>query len=148
MNSSNDHLLFTKELAPPDLEYTITCIYVLVLNYRDAFLYILYCYMCMYVHSCADLKGGGSRPPPPWNLQSLISPILLEMKKLNQLFFIFVHFHSYTSRLNPPSSPQNILPPRLTLYMYHTATLFLNEADLQACVPLYKTEQIVYALSK
>ena len=26
--------------------------------------------------------SGGSGPPPPWNLQSLISPILLEMKKI------------------------------------------------------------------
>ena len=29
---------------------------------------------------CADLEGGGG-PDAPWNLQSLISPILLEMKK-------------------------------------------------------------------
>ena len=30
-------------------------------------------------------RGGGvgnPPPPPPWNLQSLISPILLEMKKI------------------------------------------------------------------
>ena len=48
-------------------------------------------------------RGGRGGPEPPWNLQSLISPILLEIKK-NQLFFIFVHFHSYTSRLDPPPS--------------------------------------------
>ena len=35
-------------------------------------------------------RGGsaGSGPPPPWNLQSLISPILLEMKKI-VIFHIF-----------------------------------------------------------
>ena len=87
MNSSNDHLLFTKELAPPDLEYTITCIYVLVLNYRDAFLYILYCYMCMYVHSCADLKGG-SRPPPPLVFLNFFKPSILTKIK-NNLFNFF-----------------------------------------------------------
>ena len=31
-------------------------------------------------NSCADLEGGRGGPDPPWNLQSLISPILLEMK--------------------------------------------------------------------
>ena len=37
-----------------------------------------------YCHACADLEGrsGGGGPDPSWNLQSLISPILLEMKKL------------------------------------------------------------------
>ena len=41
---------------------------------------------CSYRHmSCADREGGGvgrGGPDPPWNLQRLISPILLEMKKL------------------------------------------------------------------
>ena len=47
-------------------------------------------------------RGGSEGFGPPYDLQSLISPILLEMK--NQLFFIFVHLHmySYTSnRINP-----------------------------------------------
>ena len=30
---------------------------------------------------CADLEGGSGGSGPPWNLQSLISPILLAMKK-------------------------------------------------------------------
>ena len=36
-----------------------------------------------YLSPCADLEGGrgGGGPAPPWNLQSLISPISLEMKK-------------------------------------------------------------------
>ena len=43
--------------------------------------------------TCADLGGGdrggrGIRTPPPWNFQSLISPILLEMKKI-VIFKIF-----------------------------------------------------------
>ena len=32
--------------------------------------------------ACADLEGGSGGPDPPWNLQSLISPILLKMKKI------------------------------------------------------------------
>ena len=46
-------------------------------------------------------RGGSG----PWNLQSLISPILLEMKEI--VIFIFVHFHSYTSkRINPQNNNQ------------------------------------------
>ena len=33
--------------------------------------------------------GGGPDPPPPWNLQSLISPILLEMKKNSYVSYLF-----------------------------------------------------------
>ena len=52
------------------------------------------------VMTCAVLEGIRT---PPRNLQSSISPILLEMK--NKLFFIFVHFHSYTSnRINPQNN--------------------------------------------
>ena len=55
---------------------------------------------------CADLEGGskGARPPPLWNLQSFISPILLEMKKL-VIFHICARIHSYTSnRINPKNN--------------------------------------------
>ena len=58
----------------------------------------------------ADLEGS-------WNLQSLISPILLEMKKL--VIFIFVHFHSYTSRLDPPPPPGKIFWIRACTVLHH-----------------------------
>ena len=32
--------------------------------------------------------SGGPDPPPPWNLQSLISPISLEMKKINYISYL------------------------------------------------------------
>ena len=35
----------------------------------------------MTFYAGADLEGGGG-PEPPWNLQSFLSPILLEMKQL------------------------------------------------------------------
>ena len=57
---------------------------------------------------CADLEGGGvGGPDPPWNLQSLISRILLEMKKLVIFHIIalpqlyFKQNQSYL-RLDPP----------------------------------------------
>ena len=64
--------------------------------------------------------GRGGPDPPPSNLENLISPLLMEIKKY-QLFFIFVHFHSYTSRLDPPW--KNFLDPRL-FYRY-----FVNQVS-------------------
>ena len=105
MNSSNDHLLFTKELAPPDLEYTITCIYVLVLNYRDAVLYILYCFMCMYVHSCADLKGG-SRPPPPPEFANLNIAHFTGNEKIKLVIFHICALPQLYVKVEPPLPPE------------------------------------------
>ena len=55
----------------------------------------------MTIKSMRGSKGGGASvpDPPPWNLQSLISPILLEMKKL-VIFNICDGFFSYL-RLDP-----------------------------------------------
>ena len=44
--------------------------------------------------------GGGGGPDPPWNLQSLISQILLEMKKL-VIFNIYALQHLYV-KVGPP----------------------------------------------
>ena len=46
---------------------------------------------CTFVNTCepcADLEGGGGLDPPPRNLQSLISPILLEMKKNSSFSYL------------------------------------------------------------
>ena len=104
-----------------------------------------------------DLEGGRGGPHPPWNLQSLILPILLETKKI--VIFIFVHFHSYTSnRINPLNNNQitsiqvcvmglldppwkNFLDPRLynvkeARYITSQASEFLS---ISAIDPLYMT---------
>ena len=54
-------------------------------------------------------RGGGGLggPAPPWNLQSLISPILLEMKKLVifhicALLQLYVKQNQSYLRLDPP----------------------------------------------
>ena len=69
-------------------------------------------------HVMRGSRGGvrGVRTPPPWNLQSLISPILLEMKKL-VIFHIcalpqlYVKQNQSYLRLDPPW--KNFLDPRL-----------------------------------
>ena len=53
--------------------------------------------------------GGGGSAPPPWNLQSLISPILLKMKKL-VIFHIYALPQLYV-KVGPPW--KKILDPRL-----------------------------------
>ena len=66
-------------------------------------------------------RGGVGGPDPPWNLQSLISPILLEMKKL-VIFHICDGFFSYL-RLDPSlekisgSVPANLNPSFSTIYL-------------------------------
>ena len=70
------------------------------------------------ISACADLEGGGGGmgSGPPWNLQSLISPILLEMKKL-YIFHICALPQLYDKqnqsylRLDPPG--KKFLDPRL-----------------------------------
>ena len=47
-----------------------------------------------------DTGGGRGGPAPPWNLQSLISPILLEMKKL-VIFYICALPQLYV-KVGPP----------------------------------------------
>ena len=60
--------------------------------------------------------GGGPDPPPPLNLQSFLSPILLEMKKL-VIFHIcalpklYVKKKSILLKVGPPW--KNFLDPRL-----------------------------------
>ena len=65
--------------------------------------------------SCADLEGGlgGSGPPPPWNLQSLISPILLEMKKISYFSYLCTSTVIRQGWIPPPPSWKNVLDPRL-----------------------------------
>ena len=55
--------------------------------------------------SYADLEGGGGGPDPPWNLQSLISPILLEMKKI-VMFHICSLLQLYVKPINPQNNNQ------------------------------------------
>ena len=68
------------------------------------------------LRTCADLEGGCGVRTSPWNLQSLISPILLEMKKL-VIFHIcalpqlYVKQNQSYIRLDPPW--KNFLDPRL-----------------------------------
>ena len=66
-------------------------------------------YMFVHALTCADLEGNGGGPDPPWNLQSLISPILLEMKKL-VIFHICALPQLYV-KVGPPW--KNFLDPRL-----------------------------------
>ena len=44
-------------------------------------------FQTLTIYPCADL-GGGVRTPPPRNLQCLISPILLEMKKISYFSYL------------------------------------------------------------
>ena len=60
-------------------------------------------------------RGGGEGsgpPPPPWNLQNLISPILLEMKK-SVIFQICALPQLYVKVGPPPPLWKNCLNPRL-----------------------------------
>ena len=38
--------------------------------------------MGSFIHIMRGSRGGSGGPDPPWNLQSLLLPILLDMKKL------------------------------------------------------------------
>ena len=60
-----------------------------------------------YVKPCADLEEGSGGSGPPWNLQSLISPILLEMKKL-AIFHICALPQLYVKVWPPPPPPRKI----------------------------------------
>ena len=57
------------------------------------------------LHPCADLEGGSGGSGPPLEFVKLdIADITRNEKKL---FFLFVHFHSYTSnRINPQNNNQ------------------------------------------
>ena len=69
-----------------------------------------------YHLTCADLEGGQGGPDPPWNLQSLTLPILLEVKKtvifhICALPQLYVKQNQSYLRLDPPW--KNFLDPRL-----------------------------------
>ena len=70
-----------------------------------------------YACADADLEAGSGGPDPPWNLQSLISPILLSMKKLVifhicELPQLYVKQNQSYLKLDP--SRKNFLDPRLS----------------------------------
>ena len=56
---------------------------------------------------------GGSGAPPPWSFQSLISPILLEMKKLVIFYFCALPQLYVKVGHPPPLHWKNFLDPRL-----------------------------------
>ena len=93
---------------------------------------------------CADLEGGGrGGPDPPWNLQSLTSPILLEMKKL-AIFHICALPQLYV-KVGPPPW-KNFLDPRL--YLYNNVDLSDNFVAI--CITLTGQEHVfkIYFLTK
>ena len=69
-------------------------------------------YTYMYMRGSRGGVGGGGGPDPPWNLQSLISPILLEMKKL--VIFHICALPQLNVKVGPP--PGKIIWIRACMY--------------------------------
>ena len=67
--------------------------------------------------TCADLEGGSGDPDPPWNLQSLISPILLEMKKL--VIFHICALPQLNVKVGPPLEKFSGSAPALYIFYEH-----------------------------
>ena len=81
--------------------------------------FFYYCYL-----TCADLEGvgvGGS-DPPPWNLQSLISPVLPEMKKISYFSYLCTStVIRQTESMDPPLEKFSGSAP-----VWHMQIKFLN----------------------
>ena len=89
--------------------------------------------------ACADLEGGSGGPNPPWNLQSLISPILLEMKKV--VIFHICALPQLYDKVGPPlekfsgSAPVGLINTCISDSFSHVA--YSEESTIYSILHLY-----------